>query len=214
MKETILSIKLKEYRAVNQLTQRELAEYLDVSDKSISKWELCQTYPNKTNILQISAKLGISIETLLLDEMVEGQPLKRASTPRPTMLVLAVSLLVCLFLGGVILYQHQQVVAQNVALKKQQTDKELSNQKTASYRVVVIMDLPDDDPALSAFKHYLESNFAVSDFTQLVAEPAESKKMMVQTFIIQAKNNDLMNEYYDQIKSHVPNYLNLQVHYL
>lgn len=47
MSESILSIKLKEYRIANSLTQQELAEILDVSDKSISKWELGDTYPSK-----------------------------------------------------------------------------------------------------------------------------------------------------------------------
>ncbi|MDY3041048.1 helix-turn-helix transcriptional regulator, partial [Streptococcus pluranimalium] len=38
-KETILAITLKKYRQDNGLTQAELAEQLDVSDKTISKWE-------------------------------------------------------------------------------------------------------------------------------------------------------------------------------
>lgn len=68
MKETILAIKLKEYRNNNNLTQSDLAEKLDVSDKTISKWELCKTYPSKRNMLKISETLDISLETLLLEE--------------------------------------------------------------------------------------------------------------------------------------------------
>lgn len=59
MSESILSIKLKEYRIANSLTQQELAEILDVSDKSISKWELGDTYPSKKNVIKISELLGI-----------------------------------------------------------------------------------------------------------------------------------------------------------
>lgn len=47
LKETILAVKLKEYREKNKLTQSILAELLEVSDKSISKWELGATYPSK-----------------------------------------------------------------------------------------------------------------------------------------------------------------------
>jgi len=47
MKETILAMKLKEYREKNKLTQSMLAELLEVSDKTISKWELGATYPSK-----------------------------------------------------------------------------------------------------------------------------------------------------------------------
>lgn len=68
MNETILAIKLKEYRHNNNLTQSDLAEKLDVSDKTISKWELCNTYPSKKNMLKISETLDISLETLLLEE--------------------------------------------------------------------------------------------------------------------------------------------------
>lgn len=68
MNETILAIKLKEYRHHNNLTQSDLAEKLDVSDKTISKWELCKTYPSKKNMLKLSETLDISLETLLLEE--------------------------------------------------------------------------------------------------------------------------------------------------
>lgn len=68
MKETILAIKLKEYRTDNNLTQSDLAEKLDVSDKTISKWELGETYPSKRNMLKLSDILGLSLETLLLED--------------------------------------------------------------------------------------------------------------------------------------------------
>ncbi|MFS1351524.1 helix-turn-helix transcriptional regulator [Enterococcus faecium] len=72
MKETILAIKLKEYRTNNNLTQSDLAEKLDVSDKTISKWELGETYPSKRNMLKLSETLGVSLETLLLEEQADG----------------------------------------------------------------------------------------------------------------------------------------------
>ncbi|MGT2833006.1 helix-turn-helix domain-containing protein [Streptococcus halotolerans] len=66
-KETMLAIKLKEYRQVHGLTQAELAEQLDVSDKTISKWENGETYPSKRNMIRISNQLGVSIESLLIE---------------------------------------------------------------------------------------------------------------------------------------------------
>lgn len=68
MEKNILSLKLKEYRQKNNLKQAELAEILDVSDKTISKWELGETYPSKSNMIKIEEKLGIGIELLLLEE--------------------------------------------------------------------------------------------------------------------------------------------------
>nr|WP_261987942.1 helix-turn-helix transcriptional regulator [Streptococcus dysgalactiae] len=66
-KQTILALKLKDYRDKNGLTQAQLAEQLEVSDKTISKWENGETYPSKRNMLAISEKLGFSIETLLIE---------------------------------------------------------------------------------------------------------------------------------------------------
>ncbi|MGV3028035.1 helix-turn-helix domain-containing protein [Streptococcus hyovaginalis] len=67
-KETILAITLKKYRQDNGLTQAELAEQLDVSDKTISKWENGETYPSKRNMMRLANKLDISIETLLIED--------------------------------------------------------------------------------------------------------------------------------------------------
>ncbi|MFY8331483.1 helix-turn-helix domain-containing protein [Vagococcus carniphilus] len=71
MSESILSINLKKFRRENNLTQQELAEMLDVSDKSISKWELGHTYPSKKNMINIANVLNISVELLLLEELTE-----------------------------------------------------------------------------------------------------------------------------------------------
>lgn len=66
-KETILAITLKNYRQDKGLTQAELAEQLDVSDKTISKWENGETYPSKRNMMKISDELGVSIASLLIE---------------------------------------------------------------------------------------------------------------------------------------------------
>lgn len=67
-KQTILALKLKDYREKNSLTQAQLAEQLEVSDKTISKWENGETYPSKRNMLAISEQLGVSLEVLMIEE--------------------------------------------------------------------------------------------------------------------------------------------------
>lgn len=69
MEKNILSIKLKDFRQKNNMTQEQLAEILNVTDKTISKWELGDTYPSRRNMVNISEKLGINIETLMLEDM-------------------------------------------------------------------------------------------------------------------------------------------------
>lgn len=64
MKETILAMKLKEYREKNKLTQSMLAELLEVSDKTISKWELGATYPSKKKYDQNSRRIRYLIRNI------------------------------------------------------------------------------------------------------------------------------------------------------
>ncbi len=55
------------------LTQRELAEKLGVSDKTISKWETGNGLPDAGNMLPLCDLLGISVNELLSGERLEGQ---------------------------------------------------------------------------------------------------------------------------------------------
>ncbi|MBO0429716.1 helix-turn-helix transcriptional regulator [Vagococcus fluvialis] len=80
MEESILSLKLKAYRVEHSLTQQDLAEMLEVSDKSVSKWELGKTYPSKKNVIKISELLNISMELLLLEEVVEDNQKEKRIT--------------------------------------------------------------------------------------------------------------------------------------
>lgn len=72
MGKSILSYKLKEYRNKEGLTQQQLAETLEVSDKSISKWELGEGYPSKRNLMKISEILNVSLEALLIEQSQDG----------------------------------------------------------------------------------------------------------------------------------------------
>jgi len=72
MEKQALSEKLKNYRWKENLTQQELAELLEVSNKSISKWELGEGYPSKRNLAKISEILGITIESLSDEQNQNG----------------------------------------------------------------------------------------------------------------------------------------------
>lgn len=62
-----LSEQLKKYRKQKNLTQRELALKLNVSDKTISSWETGRTYPDISLLINLSSILEIS-----LDEFLKG----------------------------------------------------------------------------------------------------------------------------------------------
>lgn len=56
---------IKELRERNNLTQAELAMQLNVSDKTVSKWENAKGYPDITLLEPIAKVLGVSITELL-----------------------------------------------------------------------------------------------------------------------------------------------------
>lgn len=60
-----ISQKIKSYRNQHQLTQKDVAELLNVSDKTISSWERERTYPDLEMIIAISDLLDISVDNLL-----------------------------------------------------------------------------------------------------------------------------------------------------
>jgi Predicted transcriptional regulators len=58
---------LKKYRKQNNLTQRDLALKLNVSDKTISSWKTGRTYPDISLLINLSSILKVS-----LDEFLKG----------------------------------------------------------------------------------------------------------------------------------------------
>ncbi|MCR5596399.1 MAG: helix-turn-helix domain-containing protein [Lachnospiraceae bacterium] len=65
----ILADKIIELRKKNGWSQEELAEKLDVSRQSISKWESAQSMPDMNKILKLSEIFGVSTDYLLKDEI-------------------------------------------------------------------------------------------------------------------------------------------------
>ncbi len=65
----ILADKIIELRKRNGWSQEELAEKLDVSRQSVSKWEGAQAVPDMNRILQMSELFGVSTDMLLKDSM-------------------------------------------------------------------------------------------------------------------------------------------------
>ena len=59
---------LTEMRKEKQMTQKDLAEKLFVSDKTISKWERGNSMPNVTLLIPIADVLGITVTELLKGE--------------------------------------------------------------------------------------------------------------------------------------------------
>ena len=70
----IFADKLIELRKKNGWSQEELAEKLDVSRQSVSKWEGAQSVPDMGRILRLSELFGVSTDYLLKDELETVEP--------------------------------------------------------------------------------------------------------------------------------------------
>lgn len=64
---------LVEIRKEKQMTQKELAEKLFVSDKTVSKWECGNSMPNVTLLIPIADVLGITVTELLKGEKLREE---------------------------------------------------------------------------------------------------------------------------------------------
>ncbi|MBO6014832.1 MAG: helix-turn-helix transcriptional regulator [Oscillospiraceae bacterium] len=65
----ILADKIIDLRKKNGWSQEELAEKLDVSRQSVSKWEGAQSVPDMARIVRLSELFGVSTDYLLKDEI-------------------------------------------------------------------------------------------------------------------------------------------------
>lgn len=63
-----LGNQLKNYRQENKLTQKQLADRLFVSDKTISKWEVEKGYPDLATLPRIASLLDTTVDDLLAEK--------------------------------------------------------------------------------------------------------------------------------------------------
>lgn len=79
MNQTKIGRFIAEERKNKNYTQRELAEILGISDKTISKWECGKGFPEVSLLLPLCKELGITVNELLSGERVAEGDYKRKS---------------------------------------------------------------------------------------------------------------------------------------
>lgn len=103
MNRYITGAMIKRLREERKLTQQELAERLNVSDKAVSKWETGRGYPDITLIEPLSKALGVSVIELFSGEDVVNT--NRSSN------MLRTRLYVCPICGNVIQSTGEAVIS-------------------------------------------------------------------------------------------------------
>jgi transcriptional regulator with XRE-family HTH domain len=65
---SIVAKNISELRQSNNMTQLELAEKINYSDKAISKWERAESCPDITVLVQIAELFGVTVDYLVKEE--------------------------------------------------------------------------------------------------------------------------------------------------
>lgn len=201
MEESILSLKLKAYRVEHSLTQQDLAEMLEVSDKSISKWELGKTYPSKKNIIKISELLNISMELLLLEEVVEDNQKEKRIT-KYVIPLLMVGIFVMIVFNFIHLKTIKNQSLQINTQEKKLTQQQIELDKLYTYTVYIV--LAPKTP-YTDFKEYIEENYKVDSI-----HVRNESEYVLFTFHIESHNNDEVEFMFQEIKREAPNLENAE----
>lgn len=201
MEESILSLKLKAYRVEHSLTQQDLAEILEVSDKSISKWELGKTYPSKKNIIKISELLNISMELLLLEEVVEDNQKEKRIT-KYVIPLLMVGIFVMIVFNFIHLKTIKNQSLQINTQEKKLTQQQIELDKLYTYTVYIV--LAPKTP-YTDFKEYIEENYKVDSI-----HVRNESEYVLFTFHIESHNNDEVEFMFQEIKREAPNLENAE----
>ncbi|MCI9032236.1 MAG: helix-turn-helix transcriptional regulator [Clostridia bacterium] len=70
--------KIASLRRANKMTQAELAEKLNYSDKSVSKWERGEALPDIEVLVALSELFNVSLDYLVSDKEFKPQPLSKS----------------------------------------------------------------------------------------------------------------------------------------
>lgn len=92
MKENSTGSKIKSLRSNHNLTQKQLADMVGVSNKAISKWESDEGLPDIDNLKRVSSIFNISI-----DELVSNEPRERKISSWVVVMLLTLGLTVVLY---------------------------------------------------------------------------------------------------------------------
>ena len=101
MNQTEIGKFIAKRRKEKQLTQAQLAEKLNITDRAVSKWETGKCMPDSSVMLELCGILGITVNELLSGEEVDMESLEKKADEN---LIVVVSVLFSmLFLTGIMI---------------------------------------------------------------------------------------------------------------
>ena len=98
--------KLMKLRKEKVLSQEELAEKLNVTRQTISKWDLGQSKPDMDKLQEMSTLFEVPIDHLINDTMDVDQNTVGTKKPRKTVLYIFVGLVVALIIALIVILNY------------------------------------------------------------------------------------------------------------
>ncbi|MGH1831089.1 helix-turn-helix domain-containing protein [Enterococcus gilvus] len=98
---------IKEHRKHGGWTQKELAERLNVSDKTISSWETGRTYPELTLLVELSELFNVSLDSLLRGDVKVVKKIDKDVRLKKVYRTILIGMILVLFGGMIFLTQYQ-----------------------------------------------------------------------------------------------------------
>lgn len=95
--------RMKRIRTERGLSQERLAEQLNVSRQTVSKWENGLAVPSGDNLNQLGKALGVPVDFLLNGERALSAPAKEPPVPQPGRRRLPALLAALLLAGGILI---------------------------------------------------------------------------------------------------------------
>ena len=108
------SEKLIQLRKKNCLSQEDLAEKLNVSRQSVSRWEIGSAMPDAANILLLSKLFGVSTDYLLNENYISDNDIPKIKEIRNDNIKTIMSFLIILEVMNLILQFMTVVILENV----------------------------------------------------------------------------------------------------
>lgn len=107
----IIATNLTDLRKANKLTQLELAEKLNYSDKAISKWERGESFPDILVLKQLADMYGVNIDYIISEHTEEVKSkYKKVKPELNNKLIITLLAVLFIWLTATILYINFKIV--------------------------------------------------------------------------------------------------------
>lgn len=105
-----LAENIKRYRTDRKMSQEDLAEALNISRQSVSKWETGKAKPDTGNLIQMAQLFGVSLGELTETQEENFQRPRKKSRKRVVIGILIGILLIILFAAALVVHRYPQVL--------------------------------------------------------------------------------------------------------